>query len=272
MARQWIKIIILFITVIIIIAAGWSMYKKLKYNKQLSVTNIYEYIPSQSVEVFSIDKENKISEICFYDSSYIEIRKLIDSDSSYPVILCKDNNNSLLLLKKVDKNETENIINHICKGFAISYPPIKRIYKENEIMFYQLCEDRFLIYTIKDGIFAASNSYELIEDFIDTHPQNSLFSNITDHEYLEKKISSSSAGMFSRVGNKKLLALDFDRDSDTIRLNGYVLDYLNPDTLSTDYDLLPYSLNLPENICIETYDFSSDNNVPAIRIILNKMN
>jgi len=270
MTKQWVKIIILFILIIIIFIGGWFMYKRLEYKKESYDTNIYDYIPSQIEEVFNINKEYNLNDIYVYDSEYTFLVNALDKKYAYPLVLCKDNKDRKLLLVKIHKYEESEISDYIKSRIALPFQPEQREYKGEEIVIYPLHDDQFLVYAYFKGILAISKSYGLIEEFLDTEPENSFFYSIGNVELIDRKIANNSISMFAKLGDK-ILALDYKAKNDIIDLQGYIFDKQKNLNALASYDLIPYLMTIPENLCIEGYEISEENNIPAIRIVLNKM-
>lgn len=89
MMKRWIKIIILFVLIVIILIGGWGMYKALEYNKQSFSVDIYKYISPQATEVININKGYTLNDLYIYDSSFAGLIKVLDNDITYPVVICK---------------------------------------------------------------------------------------------------------------------------------------------------------------------------------------
>ena len=265
MIKQGVKIIILFILVIIIFIGGWFMYKRLEYNKQSYDTNIYDYIPSQADEVFNINKEYNLKDIYVYDRGYKELVDVLHNGFSYPFVLCRAEEGRKLLLVKINKDEESGIYDHIKNHIALPYKPGLKEYNGNQIVIYPLPDYRFLVCTYYKGILAMSMNFRAITEFLDAKPDNSFFNNVDDVELIDKRITNNPVSMFARCGNK-ILALDYKVKNDTIDLCGYIFD-----KQKGNRDLIPYQMIVPDNICIDRYDILEENNIPAIRIILNKM-
>ncbi|MDH6309163.1 hypothetical protein M2451_001734 [Dysgonomonas sp. PFB1-18] len=270
MTKRAIKIVILFVLIITILIGGWFMYKRLEYNKESYTTNIYDYISPQFSEVININKEYNLSELYTYDSTLVELTRIPDREISYPLVICKRNNGERLLISKAKRGEAGNIIKHIEGHIAQPFAPKSKIYRDAKILIYTLSDNRFLACTFHKGLFAASGNYKLIEDLVGTTADNSFFTDRENTEIIEKKLASAPVSI--AVGNEKnLLIMDYKADNDTISLNGIILKKNSSDSLTTEKVLTPYFNKLPDNLCIDRYDISDENNLPAFRVILNKM-
>ncbi|WP_221232966.1 hypothetical protein [Dysgonomonas hofstadii] len=270
MTKRRIKIIILFILMTTILVGGWFMYKRLEYNRESYTTNIYEHIPSTAIEVFNINRNYNLKDVFVYDSAYASLVNILPEGFSYPVVLCKDAADNRMLLLKIRKEDESVIEGYIKDSVALSYSPQHRIYKGSEIVLYALPGDRFLVSTFRKGVFAASNSYRAIHDFIETDSINSFFCHIPEKDMMERTIAGASVSMFTKVGDQ-LLAFDYKAGNDTISLNGYVVSTGKTERDSVDNSLLPHKMNIPYNICVDNYEVSAENNTLAIRVVLNKI-
>jgi len=269
--KQWIKIIILFVLVTIILIGGLYMYSSLEYNKQSFSTSIYNHIPVQTLSVININKEYNIDNLLFFDSSLIELTNIITaSEVSYPVVLCKSEEEETAIIARTNKEQEAEIKEYIEEYIAESfYPKIKK-YKDEQILIYSLPNNNFLACSFYKGIFAACKNYKQIENIIDTDVENNFFTNEEYEEEISKTLCGQNISVFFKHQHH-LLALDYNMQNDTIKMEGYILPDNRGKSGYLDYKTLLYSIQLPENICIDYSDVLPKNNPPIVKIILNKI-
>lgn len=88
---------------------------------------------------------------------------------------------------------------------------------------------------------------------------------------IEKMLLSPSIKIFTQI-EKKILAVNYIFRSDSITLDRYVfsIDKINSGTISPDFTLIPYMINMPDGLCIESFNISKNKKFSSIRIFINK--
>lgn len=271
MAKRNIKIVILFILIITILIGVWRLYNTLEQNKRSFTTNIYDYVSPQAISVININREYNLEKLYIYDPSLKDLIEMLGDNQSFPIVISEYKNNERILTIKAGKEQESEIKDFLSKYIAPHYPPKERQYKNAGILYYTLPENRFLICTFYKGIFAVSYNYKPIQTFIDSDPENTFFSDENNAELIAKTRNSTPICLFVKLDNN-MLALDYQTQNDTIILDGYILDnnkalkaFINP-----DYSILPYMIQLPDSICIDSIHVQKENKPANVKIILNK--
>lgn len=265
MIKQGIKIVILFVLVITVLIGGWHMYKGLKYNKQSFAVDIYDYVSPQAVEVININREYNLNEIFTFAPELKSLTKVLGEDFSVPIMISTSKNNKNILVAK-PKQEQESIIEeYIEKHIALPYTAKERFYKDTRVLFYSLSDGGFLVCAFHKGLFAASYSYNLIELFVDSDPENSFFSD-DNKELLLKTLNNSPISLFLRQDGG-ILAFDYQSQNDSTILDGYIY---NKKYDSIDYQRIPWNINIPDHLCIDSFHISAENKPVGIKIFFNK--
>lgn len=271
MSKRNVKIVILFLLIVIVLIAGWSLYRRLEYNKQSFSANINDYISPLAEEVIYINKGYGIDEIY---SLYPYTKELIDvfgGEYSPPIAILKYKNEESVLLAKASIDQELTIKDFIKNSISPYYPVKKRKYKDAEILFYSLPNNNFLICSFYKGIFAISKNYKPIEIFIDSDPENTFFSNENNKEIIERILANPSINIFTHI-EQDMLAVNYTIHNDSITLAGYVLraNEIASDSVSPDYSVIPYMINIPDSLCIEDYTISEENKPISMKIFINK--
>ncbi|MBK5722461.1 hypothetical protein JGH11_16425 [Dysgonomonas sp. Marseille-P4677] len=246
------------------------MYKRLEYNKQSFNTDIYNYIPPQTVGVININKNYGFEKLYTY---YPSLNELIDILGNYiypPVIVTKYPDNRDILIMRAGKEQEELIKTHIKENIALPYPPKINRYKDTNIIICALKDNTFLVYTFYKGLFIMSHNYKLIEATIDADPENSFFSDEAHKEIVDHIIQECPISMFFKQQDN-LLAVNYESLNDTITMNGYLLGKGEIDSVSAINKLTHYLTNIPDSICVDSYKVLNKNNLTTVKIILNKM-
>lgn len=272
MIKRGIKIVILFVLLLIILAGGGYMYKKLEYNKQTYAVSLYDYVSPNAVEVINVNKDYDFEKLYLYNPSLSNLINPLAEYISYPLILSRCNNGKDILICKI---KNENVINkEFLSKFFLPFPPHHRKYKNADILLYSLADDDFFVLASYKGMIMASKSYQAIEDFIDTDPENTFFSIEKNKKLITDMLKNSHVSMYVKM-SEDMLAVNYMSDKDTIRLEGYILDknidkYVN-DSLNVECRMLPFRDNMPSGLCVEDYAITNQDNLPTVKIILNKM-
>ncbi|MFV0419188.1 MAG: hypothetical protein ACK5KT_10725 [Dysgonomonas sp.] len=268
--KRWIKIIILFILVAIILFGGWNMYKGLEYNKETFSADIYSYISPQTTQVFNINKNYNIDNLSIYDSSLSPIIQFIKNTTTCPAVICYSKEKEKTLIIKASKEQEIKFKKHIRNYISPIFPPQIKTYKNGRIEIYNISGNNFISCTFYKGIFAMSKSYKQIEYIIDTDPENTFF---RDEKYSKEisDIRDNSPISFFLRHEEDILAFDFKTKNDTINLNGSILLNKDKDSTSIYFKTIPYLIPLPQNICIDYFEIQHKENLPTVKIILNKM-
>lgn len=268
--KRWIKIIILFILIVIIIGGGLNMYRTLEYNKQSFSADIYNYASPLAEQIININKEYDINKLLIYDSTLVQIIPLVKNHITAPFIICDFVDNKKALVTKVTRDQEIHLKNKLENSTSADYPPLIKAYKDFRIIGYKLPDNEFIFCTFHQGISIISRSYKQIMDIIDTDPENTFFTN----EDYEKEIldikENAPVGLFIKH-DRDMLSFDLQIYQDTIEMKGYILQYEKRDSTSFYFKVLPHLLSLQKNICIDYVEIQYKNNLPTAKIILNKM-
>lgn len=268
--KRWIKIIILFILVVIILIGGWNMYKGLEQNKDAFDADIYSYVSPQATKIININKEHNIDNLLIYDSSLANIVQFLKNVMSYPAIICYFKEDKKVLLLKANKEQEIKVQEYIKDHISPIFPPQIKIYKNSQIQIYNLSGNDFISCTFYKGIFAMSKSYKQIEDIINVDPENTFFTNEKYRKEISDIRDNAPIGLFVR-NEQNILALDLKTYNDTIKMDGYILLNEEKDSTSTYFKIMPYLIPLPKDICIDNTEIQHKDNPPTVKMRLNKM-
>jgi len=270
MAKRKIKIVILFILVITILTGVWYFYRKLEYNKQSFSVDIYGYVSPQAINVININREYNLDKLYIFDPTLRNLTGILGDHVSFPVIISEFSNKERILITRVSQQKETEIKDYIQAYIAPDFSPKERNYKNADILFYALPDNRFLICTFYKGIFAVSYNYKPIEAFVDSDPENTFFSNEQNTELITKVRNSNPVCIFLKTKDNTL-ALDYFAQNDSIRLTGYILDNIQKeDSLYTDYNIIPYLVHFPDSLCIDSIAVQEENKPVNVKILLNK--
>ncbi|WP_029901830.1 hypothetical protein [Prevotella sp. 10(H)] len=269
MTKRAIKIVILFVLLITILLGGWHMYKRLEGNKRSFDTNIYEYVSPEALEVININRAFNLEKFYAYDCSFSPLTDALGQNVSYPLVLSKYNDGYRLLVTKVTYEQEQKIRSHIENNIALPFPPRIIKYEDCNIYIYTVANDKFLVCTYYKGLFAISDHYKIVENIIDTNPEDSFFAKEEDKEFIEKVRDSSPVSIYLKL-YKEILALDYSIHNDTIKTEGYLLNRNNKDTIK-DLKTIPYMIHSSDSICVESYEISTETKPATVKILLNKI-
>lgn len=274
MSNQKVKIVILFLLIIITIVGGYILYRRLEINKQSSDVNIYDYLPPSSAEVVNLNKSYDIDDIYLLYPSVKDLIALLGDNYSFPLVVSIFETQKILLVTKVTTQEFASIQKHIANDILSSFQVKNFKYKDVDIFLYSLPEDGFITCTFKKGIFAVSKNIKLIEDFIDTDPQNTFFSELYSNQYLKERINkilaSATVQLFKKTNNQ-LIVLDYSVNRDSILLDGFYAKLNTKTPLdSVDSNLLPDKFSFTDSLCVDSCYISNDSIFPRLKIFLNK--
>ncbi|MDR1091074.1 MAG: hypothetical protein LBL79_08365 [Prevotella sp.] len=271
MLKRSIKIVILFLLIIIVLTGGWNLYRKLEYNKQSVSANIHDYISPLAKEVIYINKGYGINEIYPLYPYTKELIEVLNEEYSPPVVIFKYKNNESVLLTKASIEQESKIKGFIENNISTYFPAKKRKYKDAEVLFYSLPDNNFLVCSFHKGIFAVSRNYKPIKTFIDSDPENTFFPDENNKELIDKMLLSSSINIFTKT-ETEILAVNYTFHNDSITLDGYVFsaDKINSDTVSPGFPVIPYMIDIPDNLCIDSCSISENNKPTSIKIFINK--
>jgi hypothetical protein len=272
MAKQKIKIVILFILIITILIGVWRFYHKLEYNKQSFSVDIYGYVSPQAIHVININREYNLDKLYLFDPSLRNLTEVLGDNPAFPVIISEFPDNERILITRAGRDRETEIKDYIQTYIAPYFLPKERKYRDAAILFYALPEDKFLICTFYKGIFAVSRNYKPIEVFIDSDPENTFFSDEKNTEFITKIRNSNPVCIFAKT-NDNTLALDYSAQNDSILLSGYILDNrqnAKEYSISADYNLIPYLIRFPDGLCIDSIDVREESKPVNIKIYLNK--
>ncbi|MDU1890710.1 MAG: hypothetical protein E6767_08470 [Dysgonomonas sp.] len=268
MVKRFVKIVILFVLIILVLLGGWRMFNSLERNKQFFSENIYNYVSPEAVEIISINKKYKSGDLLLYDT---DLYDLIPIDKDFllsPVIITKDKKENRVLLAKIKYEDQQEILYFIKNYVAAPIREKNTRYKNTDIYTYSLQDGRFLSCTFYKGIFVASRSYKSIKSFIDTDTENSFFKNY-EIEHIDKQ---SPIDIYIKVDNN-VFVLDYAKDNDTIKFTGHIYDTPSRkfDSIKIGYEYLPYFIPLHDSLCIDKIDIMNENYPPEVKIVLNKI-
>lgn len=267
MTKRRVKIVILFILLVAVLAGVGQLYKKLEYNKQSSLIDIYNYVSPEAVSIVNINREYNLDKLYIFDPSLRDLIEILNDDLSFPIIIAQYADNNKVLITRVKQEQKAEINSFITNHIALPYPAKDKKYKDAKILFYSLPNGDFLICTFYKGLFAVSLSYKLIQNIIDSDPENTFFSNERNMELITKIRNSAPVCLFMKI-NDNTLALDYQVQNDSIELSGYILNNIAKD--SANNAVIPYLIQLSDSICIDSIDVSNENKPTTVKIFLNK--
>ncbi|MDR3058756.1 MAG: hypothetical protein LBU84_11530 [Prevotella sp.] len=267
MAKRRIKIVILFILLVAVLIGVGQLYKKLEYNKESSLIDIYNYVSPEAVSIVNINREYNLDKLYTFDPSLKELIGILNGDLSFPTVIAQYANNEKILITKVKQEQEVEINSFIKEHIALPYPAKEKEYRNAKILFYSLPSSNFLVCTFYKGLFAMSMDYKPIQNFIDSDPENTFFSNEENIELITKMRNSAPVCLFIKINNNTL-ALDYQVQNDSIELSGYILNNIAKD--STNNAVIPYMIHLSDSICIDSIDVSNENKPATVKIFLNK--
>ena len=270
MTKRRIKIVILFVLIITILIGGWQMYRRLKYNRQSFDTDLYSYVSPQATEVININRGYNFEKLFLYEPSLSRLIETLGDNIHYPVIISKYANGKMLLAMKASHEQEYAIREYIDKQISLPFPPKIVKYKDAEIYIHALTNSEFLVYSFYKGLFFVSHHYKPVENILNSDPENTFFSGEKYKEIIEKVRLSAPVSMYIKVHND-MLAIDYNIHNDTIQMEGYILNLNEGDAITPNREVIPFMINLPDSICIESYTISDENKPTAVKIKLNKI-
>lgn len=265
-SKQRIKIVILFIFLFVILLCGYYMYTRLHYNEETRKTDVYSHVSPQACEVIVVNSESNLSDLYRYNTEFENIIDSLSPDFMYPLLIVSYANESNLLLTKANKYQEENIKKRLQESFSSQLRPKVLHYKDYEILFYPLGGNDFWICTFHRGIFAISKEVQSIKECLDTDPENTFFSAMGNDKAVNDIKESGRAYIMIR-DKSDYMRLEYRVYNDTISLGGSIC--LGERQNSVD-SLLPYRMRLPDSLCISKISMDTLNNLPSMKIILNK--
>jgi hypothetical protein len=270
MDKRGIKIVILFVLIIAIIVVIRQLYNILEYNKQYSLTEIYDYASPQATSIINISREYNFEELYTFDSTLKGLIDILGDELPFPTMIARFSDNEKILITKVRRDQESEIKINIIENISYGYPAKERNYKNAKLLFYNLSDTSFLVCTFYKGIFAISENYRRIREFVDSDPDNTFFSNEKDKEFITKIRNNAPVCLFIKSNDNSLLALEYhDKAQDkSIELAGYVLTDNEMDSINCV--LTPYLIQLPDSICIDDINVSVENKPAMIKILLRK--
>lgn len=236
------------------------MYQKLNENREAIHVNIYDYIPNGTTKIFNIKKEK---DLALYEHLYsLFAANLLKRNISYPIIICK-NHDSEVTLFKISGEQKKLLEEQISQ-----YPSRTIDYNNESINIIKLPYNSFYVYTLYRGLFIGSNNYKCIKDMLDT---DTIHSFVSDNKYdieIEDILTDVKSGLLINQENRTL-AFNYTIQTDTIKLNGYILS----DSISSPENIknLIYHSSIPKNLCIDSIAVFYENNLSGVKIILNKL-
>lgn len=270
MYKRVVKIVILFILLIVLIAGGYYVYKQIEDKKEHFAVSIYDYVSPRSIEVINISKKFELDKLLVYDTTFHHLVNAVEDDILFPAVVSKYSNEQKVLMARYITG-SERDMKAAVSDYASSSFTSRKEYKNAEILFYTLGVDSFIVCTFYKGLFVISGSFQAITAFVDSDIENSYFGESIDKEPLYRLLDEPLA-IFYTIGGQTM-ALRYNAKGDTIYLDGYILSNRNNDNVrdKTGYDILPYRLDLPDNVCIDSCEIDTSLEPTSVKLTLNKM-
>lgn len=275
MFKRKVKIVILFLLIMATIVGGFILYKRLEANRLSYNANIYDYLSSSAVEVININKDYIVNDVFILYPAIEQLVAVLEGKYNLPLVISFYEGNKSLLLTKITDQEFEDIQESIKKNVSINFEPEIRQYKDVDILFYPLTDSEFIVCSFNKGILAVSTSLKLIEDFIDIDPLNTFYSEIEDKllkEKIEKILLSNTVQLFKKYKDN-LVVFEYKLENKSVVLDGFSSKFksmLVHDSFDSDFSLYPYSINIPDSLCVDSCYISDGNETSNLKIYLNK--
>lgn len=273
MNKRIVKIVILFVLISAVLIGGIYMYKRLDYDKQSFNTCIYDYIPPNAIQVININREHSIRELSAYAPHLQKTINEIFYNTVYPpLVVIQYKRGKTLFVSKINQEQKDRIIKHIEEDVSLPFIPKTTKYKDIDIYVYALPENRFLCISYNKGLLVTSADYKLIEDFIDTDPENTFFSDERNKEKIKdfREKTPLSIYTYTQSGRCKS-ALELTTVNDTILLKGFLFGIDKKDNIWIKNNYSPQLINIPDSMCIEGYDLQLESEPIEIGLTLNKI-
>ncbi|MFV0468153.1 MAG: hypothetical protein ACK5MK_04400 [Dysgonomonas sp.] len=216
-AKRIVKIIIFLIFTIAVLIAGYTMFKRLDYNKGVFDTNIHSFIPGKTTSILQINR--KIEDMASHLGTLETIATRLSSSFSYPACYITDLQGSAIILK-INKEQEQIIQNKLKKEIYTAFPAKEKDYKGVKMTFYPSQSSDFLACIFYKGIFACSYNYKILENIIDATEKNNFFSNKALNELSKYTSASYTANIFVNDTNLKC-AYNYIKNGNNIRLEGF---------------------------------------------------
>lgn len=261
MIKRWLKIIILFLILVSVLIIGWYMYQKLDENRDALHVSIYDYIPEEATEIFNIKKEKDLT---VYSLLFpLSDTCLLSKNISYPIVICRLNHNKEVAVFKISGEQKKLLEEQFSQ-----YPSRTIEYKKEFIHIIKLPCDSFYAYTHYRGLFIGSNNYKCIKDVLETNNAHPFAANNKYSIEIENILTDSESSFFINLKNKTL-AFNYTMQTDTIKLDGHILSdsVSSPEKIKNSI----YHSVIPNNLCIDSIAVLYENNLPRVKIILNKL-
>lgn len=230
--KRTVKIIILSVLTIGVLIAGYIMFQRLNYNKEVFDTNTHDFIPQTATNVLQINR--KAPEMMSYFGELQSTISKLETLFSYPIYLISNANETALILKASREQEIR-IKEKLEQEIYPNFPAKSLKYKDGVILFYPSNDDKFFACTFHKGIFACSYNYKLIENIIDSNSDNNFFEE-EGMPVLTKKMSAASVSNLYIKGKSIKSAYNYIRNGQNIQLDGF------------GYPGLPFSSNLNDTL------------------------
>lgn len=274
-----VKIGVISLLIVIIIAIGFVMFKKLNHNKNVFTIDLYIHIPSEVTGILQI---NKNKDVKIFASSFPDLEHIIlsiENSLSYPILITETNQDIHIISKITSEQESrlKSLLNH---NLFPSFSPKTRTYKDAKIYFYPADNNKFFTCMFHQGFFIGGYNYTLLEKFVDTDSSNNIFNNKHASEVVKKMKTSYPANLY--FNNKTdLTSFNINLNKNDIELDGFTnsiyTESINviateDDSLSIDYSIFPDTLlsyTINTNISTISGSLSCLFNVPGYRFVLN---
>lgn len=265
--RHAVKIIFLGILLSLAVVYSVILFQKISYNKTVLATNIYHFIPLQNNYIVSFNRDYHFEEYYELDSANSFIVNAIHDHITFPLLILKQEKpEEDIILSRVTKDQEEQIKEILKNNVAPYHQPKKRQEKENDIFFYPLPKNKFLIVMFNKGILAMSLDYSQIESFVANEKEMKDI-NTAEYHYMEKLGGTSPVNFFIKY-DSTFFALSYLYQKDYITFEGKYSGKLCNDSIFLSYNEINNLLRLDTGYYTDSVIWKENCN---LKIHINKV-
>lgn len=268
MNKAYIKNIFLVILFILACIYGVNLFQTISYNRRVLAIDIYKYIPKDADYIVNFNRNHHFEEYLSLDTTNTLILNALIDNITYPLLLIKEDQKDDLLLCKVTKEQEKQIKDILEHKIAPYHQPMKRKEDNQNIYFYSLPKNKFIVVSIQDGVLAISLDYLQIENFTQNKEPFDNISVINDKQinYQIEKIRANSPISFLIHNDSTIYSLAYSALDDRITLEGKYFGKLCCDSNRLSYNEMNHILRL-ESHYIDSINWEKD---CSLKILINK--